>query len=84
VSTSINDDRFQASSAVGQSFLSAYAAELSEDREIFNFDNDGDLPFVRQILASSKQAKRVTKMINFTRDDDGDSKSDDGNYTEIN
>ena len=57
---------------------STYAAELSEDREIFNSDNDDDLPSVRQILASPK------RVINLTYDDNSDSEEDDGNHIEIN
>jgi hypothetical protein len=47
--------------------------------EIFDSDDDGDLPSVRQILASPK---RVTEVINLTCDDDGDS-GDDGNHIEV-
>jgi hypothetical protein len=83
VPASINGRRFQALSAVGQPLLSAYAAELSEDGEIFNFDADDDgldLLSVRQILAS---LKRAIKVIDFTCDDDSDNKGDDGNHIEI-
>jgi hypothetical protein len=83
VPASMDGGRFQAPPAVGQPLPFACAAELSEDGEIFNSDDDGDLPSVRQILASLKQAKRVTEVINLTRDDDGDSEGDDGNHTEV-
>jgi hypothetical protein len=63
---------FQAPPAVGQPLPPACAAELSEDREIFDSDSgDDDLPSVRQILTSPKQ------VINLTGDDDGDSEDDD-------
>jgi hypothetical protein len=45
---------FGAPPAVDQSLLSARAAELSEDGEIFNSDDDGDRPTLRQILDSPK------------------------------
>jgi hypothetical protein len=76
VPASMNGRRFQASPAVGQPLPPACVAEPSEDGEIFDSDDD-DLPSVRRILASSKQ------VIDLTCDDDGDSKSDDGNHTEI-
>ena len=66
---------------VGQLLSPTYAAEFSEDGEIFNSDNDNDLPSVRQILASPK---RVIKVINLTYDDNSDSEGDDGNHPEIN
>jgi hypothetical protein len=86
VPASINGRRFQALSAVGQSFPPIYAAELSKDGEIFNFGADDDnndddsFLFVRQILAS---LKRAIKVINLTYDDNSDNKSDDGNYIEV-
>ena len=58
----------------------ACAAEFSEDSEIFDSDDDGDLPSVRQILDSPKQ---VTEVIDLTRDNDGDSEGDDDNITEV-
>jgi hypothetical protein len=76
----MNGRHFQAPPAVGQPLSSACAAELSEDGEIFNSDNDDDLPFVRQILASPKGAIEVIDLI---CDDDGDSESDGGSYTEV-
>jgi hypothetical protein len=42
----INGRRFQAPPAVGQPLPPTYAAELSEDGEIFNSDND-DLPSMK-------------------------------------
>jgi len=60
----MDDRRFQTSPAVGQPLPPTYAAEPSEDGEIFNSADDDDLPSVRRILASSKQ------VINLTRDDD--------------
>jgi hypothetical protein len=68
VPASMNGGRFQAPPAVGQLLPPAYAAELSEDGEIFDSDND-DLPSVRQILASPK---RVIEVIDLTCDDDGE------------
>jgi hypothetical protein len=83
VLTSINDRGFQASPAVGQPLLFICAAELSENGEIFNFDDDADnndLLSVKQILAS---LKRATKVINLIYDDNNDNKSDDNNYIEV-
>jgi hypothetical protein len=53
----------------------ARAAELSEDGEIFDSDDDGDLPTLRQILGSPKQ---VIEVIDLTCDGDGGSEGDDG------
>jgi hypothetical protein len=83
----INGCRFQASPAIGQPLPPTYAAELSEDREIFNSDdnadnNNDDLPSVRQILASAS-LKRATKVIDLTYDDNNNNKSDGSNYTEV-
>ena len=78
--------RFQAPPAVGQPLPTACAAELWDDREIFDFnddnddDDDDDLPSVGQNLAPPKQ---VIKVVDLTRDDDGDSEGDDGNHTEV-
>ena len=47
---------------------SARTADLSEDGEILDSDDD-DLPSVKQILASSKRAKRA---VDLTGDDDDD------------
>jgi hypothetical protein len=66
--------------AAGQPLLPACAAELLQDGEIFDSNNDDDLPSVRQILAS---LKRVIKVIDLTRDDDGDNEGDDDNHTEV-
>jgi len=46
VSASMNGRPFQAPPAVGRSLPPARAAELSEDRDIFDSDDD-DLPSVR-------------------------------------
>jgi hypothetical protein len=46
VPASINGRRFQAPPAVGQPLPPAWAAELSEDGEIFDSDDD-DLPSIR-------------------------------------
>ena len=43
--------------AVGQPLSPARAAELSEDGEIFDSDDDGGLPTLRQILGSPKQVR---------------------------
>jgi hypothetical protein len=52
-----------------------------EDRETLDSDDDDDdLPSVKQILASSKRAKRV---IDLTGDDDGDGEDGDGDFTEV-
>jgi hypothetical protein len=75
----MNGRHFEASSAVGQPLPPACAAELSEDGEIFDSDNDDDLPSVRQILASPK---RVIEVMDLTYDDDGDSEGDDS-HTEV-
>jgi len=77
----MNGRRFQTPPAVGQLLSPTYVAELSEDGEIFNSDNDDDIPSVKQILVSPK---RVIKVINLTYDDYSDSEGDDGNHMEIN
>jgi hypothetical protein len=78
----LNGRGFQAPPAVGQSLLPAYTAQLSEDGEIFNSENDDDddLPSVKQILASSKRAKRV---IDLTGNDGDDGEGGDGDFTEV-
>jgi hypothetical protein len=81
VPASTDGGRFQAPPSVDQPLSPACAAELSGDGEIFDSDDDGDLPSVRQILASPKQAKQVTEVIDLTRDDDSDSEGDDGSLT---
>jgi hypothetical protein len=58
----------------------ACAVELSGDGEIFDSDDDSDLPSVRQILDSLKQ---VTKVIDLTRDNDSNSEGDGRNHTEV-
>ena len=80
VLASMNGRRFQAPPAVGQPLLPTCAAEPSEDGEIFDSDDDADLPSVKQILAFPK---RATEVIDLTCDDDGDSEGDDGNHTEV-
>jgi hypothetical protein len=84
VPASTDGGRFQAPPAVDQPLSPACAAELSGNGEIFDSDDDGDLPSVRQILASPKQAGRVIEVIeviDLTRDDDSDSEGDDGSLT---
>ena len=79
----MNGCRFQAPPAVGQLLPSARTADLSEDRETLDSDNDDDddnLPFAKQILATSKRAKRV---INLTGDDDDDGEDSDNSFTEV-
>jgi hypothetical protein len=44
-------------------------------------DNDDDLPFVKQILAS---LKRVKRMINLIGDYNDDEEGGNGNFTKIN
>jgi hypothetical protein len=74
----MNDRGFQAPPVIGELLPSARTADLSEDGEALNSDDDDDdLPSVKQILASSKRAKRV---INLTGDDGEDG---DGDFTEI-
>ena len=68
----MNGHRFQAPPAVGQLLPS----DLSEDGETLDSDDDG-LPSVKQILASSKRAKRVIDLIG----DDGE--GGDGDFTEV-
>jgi hypothetical protein len=72
--------RFQAPPAVGELLPSARTANLSEDGEALDSDDDDDLPSVKQILASSKRAKRV---INLTGDDDDDREGGDSDFTEV-
>jgi hypothetical protein len=50
----MDDGLFKALLAVGQSLSFTRAAELSEDREIFNSDDDDDLLTLRQILGFFK------------------------------
>ena len=66
--------------AASQLLLSARTADLSKDREVFDSDNDNDLLFVKQILASSKWPKHV---IDLTGNDDDDRESDDGDFIEV-
>jgi hypothetical protein len=74
----MNDCGFQAPPAVGELLPSARTADLSEDREALDSnDDDDDLPSVKQILASSKRAKRVIDLIG----DDGE--GGDGDFTEV-
>jgi hypothetical protein len=85
VPASTSGRRFQAPPAIGQPLPTACAAELWDDGEIFdsnddNDDDDDDLPSVGQILAPPKQ---VIKVVDLTRNDDGDSEGDDGNHTEV-
>jgi hypothetical protein len=72
--------RFQAPPVIGQLLSPTYAAELSEDGEIFNSDDDDNLPSVRQILAF---LRRVIKVINLTYNDNSDNKGDNNSYTEV-
>jgi hypothetical protein len=55
---SMNGLRFQAPPVVGQLLSSARTADLSKDRGIFDSNGDDDLSSVKQILASSRRAKR--------------------------
>jgi hypothetical protein len=57
-------------------------AHISEDREIFDFENDDDddLPSVKQILASSKRPKWA---VDLTGDDDDDRDGDDSDFTKV-
>jgi len=80
VPASMNDGPFRAPLAIGQPLSPARAAEPSEDGEIFDSDDDGDLPTLRQILGSPKQ---VIEVIDLTCDGDSDSEGDDGNHIEI-
>ena len=75
----MNGRRFQAPPAVGQLLPSARTADLPEDGETLDSDDDG-LPSVKQILASSKRAKRL---IDLTGDDDNDGEGGDGDFTEV-
>jgi hypothetical protein len=83
LSAPMDDRGFQAPPAVGELLLSARTADLSKNEEALdsNDDDDDDLCSVKQILASSKRAKRV---IDLTGDDDDDGEGGDGDFTEIN
>jgi hypothetical protein len=70
---------FKRPPAVGQLLPSARTADLSEDGETLDSDDDS-LPSVKQILASSKRAKRV---IDLTGDDDDDGEGGGGDFTEV-
>jgi hypothetical protein len=62
------NDRFQVPPAAGQLLPSARTADLLKDRKIFDSDDDdNDLPFVKQILASLKWLNQV---VDLTGDDD--------------
>jgi hypothetical protein len=78
--------RFQAPPSVGQLLPSTRTADLSEDGETLDpaaeDDHDYDLPSVKQMLASSKRAKRVIDLT-CDDDDDGDSKGGDDDHTEV-
>jgi hypothetical protein len=71
--------------AVSQLLLFTYTADLSKDKEVFNFNDDGDdnndLPFVKQILASLKWLKHV---IDFIDNDNDNKESDDDDFIEVN
>jgi hypothetical protein len=73
----IRDRRFQGLPTAGQSLSSGCTADPSKQAEISDFDDDNDLPSVREIIARSKSK------INLTLDDDDDS-ADDKNTIEVN
>jgi hypothetical protein len=77
---SINGRPFQAPRAVDELLLSACAADLSEEGEIFDSDDDDTLSSPSRIRAPPEPSKRV---VDLTRDDDGDSEGGDGDYTEV-
>ena len=54
----MNGLRFQVPPVVGQLLSSARTTDLSKDGGIFDSNDDDDLSSVKQILASSKRAKR--------------------------
>src|SRR5436305_1348404 len=58
VQASMDGGPFRAPPAVGQSLSPAHAAKLSEDGEIFDSNEDDDLPTLRQILGSNKNSLR--------------------------
>jgi hypothetical protein len=70
--------------AASQLFLFARTADLLKDKEVFNSNNDGDddndLPFVKQILASLKWLKYI---IDFIGNDDDNRESDDSDFIEV-
>jgi hypothetical protein len=75
----MNSHRFQAPPVVGQLLPSARTADLSEDGKPLDSDNNS-LPSVKQILASSKRAKRV---IDLTGNYDNDGEGGDDDFTEV-
>jgi hypothetical protein len=73
----MNGRGFQALPVIGQSLSPACMAELSENGEIFDSEDDDDLPSLSQIQDPPKQ------VIDFTGDDDGDCEDDDTDHTEV-
>jgi hypothetical protein len=76
---SINGRPFQAPRAVDELLLSACAADLSKEREIFDSDDDDTLSSPSRIRAPPEPSKQV----DLTRDDDGDNEGGDSDYTEV-
>ena len=73
----MNGRGFQALPVIGQSLSPACTAELSENGEIFDSEDDDDVPSISQIQDPPKQ------VIDLTRDDDGDCEDDDADHTEV-
>lgn len=82
----MTDLRFRATRAVGQLPSASRTAELPEDGEISESDyddDDDDLPSLRQILASPKQAIEVIDLTSEDDDDDDGEGVDDDGLTEV-
>ena len=76
----MNGRRFQAPPQPSASYSRPLARPTSRRMENPLDSDDDGLPSVKQILASSKRAKRVIDLIG---DDDDDGEDGDGDFTEV-